>query len=163
MQTYCVAFLLTQIFAQDTIVSLNFDGDLEVMAKQLISNSKIDLVNNNCVNDSSCIRISYIGNNRGSEKILEELYFSKPMIEATLSYDIMFDPAFDFAAGGKLPGLGPLNQITGGNRMKPDGWSVRLMFKSKGHVSSYIYHQNKKQKFGGGKKMKKIFSYKKQT
>lgn len=61
---------------------------------------------------------------------------------ATLVYRLKFEEDFDFAQGGKLPGLvgGENFGASGGNH--PDGtngWTARYMFQSSGHIILYPY------------------------
>jgi hypothetical protein len=67
----------------------------------------------------------------------------------SLSYDVFFSPHFDFAKGGKLPGLAGGVPMGGG--IKPDGkngWSARYMFQKAGRCCSYLYHVNMLANFG---------------
>jgi len=73
----------------------------------------------------------------------DELYFL---------YELTFSTGYDFAKGGKLPGLGGLNLLDE-NIVKPTGcdiegqkvdagFSLRSMFKENGAAVLYAYHQN---------------------
>jgi hypothetical protein len=68
--------------------------------------------------------------------------------ELYLSYDVMFEPGFEFSLGGKLPGLygwTDYNEFIGGGK-DPDGyngWSGRLAFKKDGGLAVYVYHAAK--------------------
>ncbi len=66
----------------------------------------------------------------------------------TLCYDVLFPEGFQFVKGGKLHGLGPKNPVTGGKPTKAAGWSARVGFRPKGGISTYIYDQEKKIKYG---------------
>lgn len=59
----------------------------------------------------------------------------------TMSYRMRFGSDFDFARGGKLPGLCGSKCNTGGNvPSDTDGWSARLMWRdSLGRVVQYLY------------------------
>jgi len=74
---------------------------------------------------------------------VSELYFL---------YELTFNADYDFAKGGKLPGLGGLN-LSDANEVKPTGcraegqqtdagFSLRSMFKEGGAAILYAYHQN---------------------
>ena len=57
----------------------------------------------------------------------------------TLSYDVYFEPGFDFAKGGKLPGLAAANFDSGctedGNAKRSNSnWSERVMWRAQRHV-----------------------------
>jgi hypothetical protein len=68
--------------------------------------------------------------------------------ELYLSYDVMFEPGFEFSLGGKLPGLygwTDYKEFIGGGK-DPDGyngWSGRLAFKKDGGLAVYVYHAAK--------------------
>lgn len=77
----------------------------------------------------------------------------------TLEYDIKFDEGFDFALGGKLPGLtSGGNKYTGG--VHPDngeGWSARYMWIENGEIIIYFYHMDMEHKWGDTVKMNVTF------
>jgi hypothetical protein len=69
--------------------------------------------------------------------------------ELYLSYDVMFEEGFEFALGGKLPGLYGGEFIGGGNIPDGyDGWSGRMMFHPDGEMISYVYHAGMSSKYG---------------
>jgi len=69
--------------------------------------------------------------------------------ELYLSYDIMFEKGFDFAFGGKLPGLFGGKFIGGGKKPTGyDGWSGRMMFHPDGKMVQYVYHAGMPNTFG---------------
>ena len=66
----------------------------------------------------------------------------------TLSYKVFFEPGFDFAKGGKLPGLAAKvfdSGCTEDGSAKRSGssWSVRLMWRANGRVELYSYDQSR--------------------
>jgi len=66
----------------------------------------------------------------------------------TLSYDLYFEPGFDFAKGGKLPGLaaGEFDSgcsEEGSSKRQPTNWSERLMWRANGRVQLYSYDQSR--------------------
>lgn len=66
--------------------------------------------------------------------------FDKPIDCATLAYDIFFAENFDFARGGKLPGLYGGRANSGGRVPKnDDGFSIRLAWKANGLGAVYAY------------------------
>lgn len=90
------------------------------------------------------------------------IQFEKPIPKSndyTLEYDIKFAKGFDFALGGKLPGLtSGGNKYTGG--IHPDngeGWSARYMWIEKGEIIIYFYHMDMKHKWGDTVKMNVTF------
>ena len=66
----------------------------------------------------------------------------------TLSYKVFFEPGFDFAKGGKLPGLAARAFDSGctedgSSKRSGDNWSVRLMWRANGRVELYSYDQSR--------------------
>lgn len=69
--------------------------------------------------------------------------------ELFLKYRLKFEDNFDFAKGGKLPGLAGGTANSGG--IIPtgyDGWSARMMFWDNGKISFYVYCANQSGKWG---------------
>jgi hypothetical protein len=59
--------------------------------------------------------------------------------DATLSYDVRFPVGFQFVKGGKLPGMyGGVEPFSGGSH-NPNGWSMRLMWRTNGAAEVYGY------------------------
>lgn len=66
-----------------------------------------------------------------------------------LHYRVRFPTDFDFAKGGKLPGLYAGDAPSGGEKVSgTDGWSIRLMWRKDGEGELYEYIYNKKGKYG---------------
>lgn len=65
---------------------------------------------------------------------------SGPLEEAWLSYDVRFQPGFDFVKGGKLPGLYG-GTVTSGQHIPDgtDGFSTRYMWRASGNGEVYAY------------------------
>lgn len=66
----------------------------------------------------------------------------------TLTYKVYFEPGFDFAKGGKLPGLASKAFDSGctedgSSKRSGDNWSVRLMWRANGRVELYSYDQSR--------------------
>jgi hypothetical protein len=100
------------------------------------------------VNGSDAIRVDYIGNNQGSERVVVNYRLPQKSLEYTLKFDVSFCKGFDFAKGGKLHGLGPLRPVGGGERFDAEQWSARLMFRGDGGLQTYLYHQDMRGKYG---------------
>ncbi|MBL4942131.1 MAG: hypothetical protein JKY81_10765 [Colwellia sp.] len=85
-------------------------------------------------------------------------------------YELTFNADYDFAKGGKLPGLGGLN-LSDTNEIKPTGcrvegqladrgFSLRSMFREGGAAILYTYHQNNPNiALGDGKACGETFAY----
>jgi polysaccharide lyase-like protein len=68
-----------------------------------------------------------------------EGFASGPRTEAVLTYRLRFPVGFQFVKGGKLPGLyGGVEPFSGGGH-NPDGWSMRLMWRTGGAGEVYGY------------------------
>ncbi|XP_046375124.1 uncharacterized protein LOC124148193 [Haliotis rufescens] len=62
-----------------------------------------------------------------------------PQTTLTLSYDIYFDPNFDWVKGGKLPGLWGGSQTCSGGRHNEECFSTRFMWRTGGGGELYAY------------------------
>ena len=78
--------------------------------------------------------------------------FYAPFADAQASclhYRVRFPEDFEFAKGGKLPGLYAGEAPSGGEKVSgKDGWSIRLMWREGGEGELYEYVFNKKGKYG---------------
>jgi len=66
----------------------------------------------------------------------------------TLSYQMYFEPGFDFAKGGKLPGLAAAAFDSGctedgSDKRQTSNWSERLMWRANGRLQLYSYDQSR--------------------
>jgi hypothetical protein len=111
----------------------------------------LELIAGDGTDGSTGLRATYIGNEVGSARIVQQHALSEKGTEYTLSYDVKFDEDFQFVRGGKLHGLGPSRPITGGNPIRPDGWSARVTFGPEGSIRTYLYHQDQEGKYGSTK------------
>jgi hypothetical protein len=71
-----------------------------------------------------------------------------PAMAYTLSYSVYFEPGFDFAKGGKLPGLASAAFDSGctedGNAKRSgSNWSERIMWRENGRIEMYSYDQSR--------------------
>ncbi|MFK7911260.1 MAG: polysaccharide lyase [Akkermansiaceae bacterium] len=152
---FAIAFLATGYscaFSADVLLKEDFNGsDKRSMAGHLLSNKYIKPASKAGPDGTDAIRVSYEPYSRGSQRVTGRYALSRPVSSATLSFDVCFEQGFDFRKGGKLHGLSPEKSITGGKSKHPEGWSARLMFKPRGKVATYIYDQNKRNKYGDEK------------
>ncbi len=67
-----------------------------------------------------------------------------------LAYRVQFAEDFDFAKGGKLPGLaGGPDSVTGGRPANgKNGFSARFMWREDGRAEAYVYHMDQPGKYG---------------
>lgn len=100
------------------------------------------------VNGTGAVKITYVGNERGSERVIVNYRLPERSQEYTLKFDVKFCEGFDFAKGGKMHGLGPLNPVGGGKNFDASQWSARLMFSDEGGLQTYLYHQEMRGKYG---------------
>ena len=66
-----------------------------------------------------------------------------------VSYRLRFTNDFDFVRGGKLPGLiGGDGNTGGGIPNGTDGWSARIMWRTDGAITQYVYHPDQPENYG---------------
>jgi len=135
----------------EPVLFMNFnDLPAHYYVDTLLKMRQVEISEDQGIKGSRCIKVNYLGYDRGSERVVKRLPLSYPLEEATLNFAVKFEEDFQFVRGGKLHGLGPEKPVTGGDEMHPEGWSTRVMFKGFGKIISYIYHQNKPGKWGDG-------------
>jgi hypothetical protein len=144
----CFIFSLSASDKAELIFLSQFEGAKENFTSELLKLKNVELAPKEGVKGSTAIKVSYVPSKRGSERVTRSYKIPKPVNELTLNFDVKFDENFDWAKGGKLHGVGPSKSITGGNKITADGWSARLMFKSKGQLSTYVYKQDMKGEYG---------------
>jgi hypothetical protein len=120
-------------------------------ASKLEQHKDIEWVVGQGVNKSDAVLVYYRGNERGSKRVLLNTLLDDRALKAELKFSVKFCDNFDFVKGGKLHGLGPLKPVAGGNKVKPEQWSARLMFGKNGRLKTYVYHQGMAKKFGSAK------------
>ena len=140
------------IHTPNPILRLDFDDDTDSMeVKSVLEIVNIEIAPGAGVNGSNGIKANYVGYEKGSVRMVKTISLSKSYKEATLNYAVKFDQNFQFPITGKLHGLGPVRKVTGGDPMRPDGWSARITFANNG-LKPYVYHQHLKGQYGEGKK-----------
>ena len=120
----------------------------EGLAAALLSNPHITLAPGAGPGGADALRVAYVGDEHGSKRVVVRYPLSQRGNEMTLCFYVRFDEAFQFVKGGKLHGLGPDKPVTGGNAMRPDGWSARAMWREEGKLETYLYEQDKNRKYG---------------
>jgi hypothetical protein len=108
----------------------------------LLKNKNIKFLYQGGKNYSAGIKVEYIGNNMGSERVTGTCVLTNSYDYATLKFDVYFDEEFQWAHGGKLHGIGSFNPVTGGRTKVPQDWSVRILFKENGVSGLYIYDES---------------------
>jgi hypothetical protein len=148
--------------ASEPICATDFESRDELGLYDRLQRDKlVTVVDDEGVDGSKAIKVTYRGNKDGSQRIVDTFRLAKPLDEATLVFDVKFDEDFQFVKGGKLHGLGPDNRVTGGHKVKPDGWSARAMWHADG-LKTYVYCQDKENKYGQGPDESLHFQFKKQ-
>jgi hypothetical protein len=74
-----------------------------------------------------------------------------PRIQVHLAYFVRFVDGFDFALGGKLPGVKGGTNASGGKYIAGTGFSVRPVWQECGCLALYIYHMNNGKGRGRGR------------
>lgn len=118
------------------------------VATALLRDSHLSIVDGEGVGGGKALKVAYVGGPMGSERVVRHLPLGERGPEYTLDYDVKFDRDFQFVDGGKLHGLGPDKPVTGGDPIRADGWSARVMWRTGGHVELYTYHQAQQGKYG---------------
>lgn len=137
----------TMASATSATVSENFEGTSTAFGNAVINHKRVDLVSGQGVNGSKAIKVTYAGNSQGSERVIVNHKIPKSKVY-TLNFDVKLCSGYDFAKGGKLHGLGPLNPVAGGNSVSSTRWSARTMWHSDASNQSYIYSQNMRSQYG---------------
>ncbi|MBN1901443.1 hypothetical protein JW926_09000, partial [Candidatus Sumerlaeota bacterium] len=105
---------------------------------KLIQRPNLSRVKGEGVDGSFALKLAYVGNERGSKGHVLRFHLPERGMEYTLNYDVKFAEDFQFVKGGKLHGLGPDSPISGGNEMRPDGWSARVVFTEQEGAATYL-------------------------
>lgn len=137
-----------QLLFEETFDTPQTDG----LYAKCVHHRYLQVIPNAGPDHSPALKATYKSSKVGSQRIVFRQPLGERGMEYTLLFDVKFDKDFQFVKGGKFHGLGPDRPITGGNAMKPDGWSARMMFHRDEQIQTYIYCQNKTGKYGTTKK-----------
>ncbi|WP_374475081.1 polysaccharide lyase [Zoogloea sp.] len=142
--------------AERVAVYLNFDKPSDFFSVgRLLLRDDVEFVEQRGFGGSAGIKVTYIGNSKGSPRVVQRIPFSDLGVEhALLRYQVKFCHDFDFARGGKLHGLAPNSLVSGGRSSFSDGWSARLVFTPGGGLASYVYHYGQNGRFGDHRQAK---------
>lgn len=139
-------------FMPKYLLQESFDKDGSGFRKRALRSPQIELAEGAGKDGSNAIRVAYVGNERGSQRVVFRYPLRRKVTQATLSFEVKFEKDFQWTAGGKLHGLGPAKPVSGGGKRVPEGWSARMMFKEEGKISTYLYDQDQSKKWGVGDK-----------
>lgn len=79
------------------------------------------------------------GSGAGSAHALSRSWPNKSSTGATVSYEVLFDPGFEWSCGGKLGGFFVGKGAASGCRHTGDGASFRIMWQRDGGAIAYVY------------------------
>lgn len=146
---FVMAFSMINSAKAQLVFEETFDTPKDNGLYKVMANHKyLQVAADQGTDNTPAIKATYKSSPIGSERIVIRYPLGQRGMEYTLLFDVKFDKDFQFVKGGKLHGLGPDRPITGGNAMKPDGWSARMMFHRDEQIQTYIYCQNKKGQYG---------------
>ncbi len=98
---------------------------------------------------SRLLRVHYPSGKWGSNDSGAQFMVSlEPRRSYECSYRVRFPKQFDFAKGGKLPGLAGGTATAGLDRPSGDGWTARYMWREHGKLVLYLYHMDQKGRQG---------------
>ncbi len=140
--------LLAAAPAERPVLNEGFEQGGGAVARRLLRDPHLAIVRGAGVGGGDALRAAYVGGPMGSERIVHSIPLGEAGTDYTLSYDVRFDPGFPFVEGGKLHGLGPERPVAGGNPIRPDGWSARVMWRAEGRAELYSYHQDQRDQYG---------------
>ena len=152
----------TAAWAQRPEFKDDFERKRADSTKTFVKHEQLELVKGQGVDGGTALRATYELFEEGTKRIVVK-HKLRPALEYTLNYDVKFEADFQFVRGGKLHGLAPKKPVTGGREGRPDGWSARIMFRRRGAMTSYDYHQNQPGKYGDrGKPLVTSFRFEKE-
>ncbi len=126
----------------------DFEKGGGAVARVLLREKALTIVPGEGVGGGAALRAAYVGGPMGSERLVRFVRLGEEGPEYTLHYDVRFDRDFQFVGGGKLHGMGPRYPVAGGDPIRPDGWSARVMWRAEGRPELYTYHQDQKGRYG---------------
>ncbi|XP_050413864.2 uncharacterized protein LOC126828243 [Patella vulgata] len=155
----CVAIGVVQSKDESVILWKNNDFPVDNPLKffnpatpGLFTNGSLSCVKDPAGSGQNVIRVFYKNGTYSQDHYSKGLQFysepTQPQLALTLTYDIYFEPNFDFAMGGKLPGMfgGGLGICSGG-RHSNTCFSARLMWRADGYGEIYTYIPDQGQGF----------------
>jgi hypothetical protein len=152
LSSYCLTSVAAEKPGKNDVFVENFDMRLSQFGRILASKQRYaTFARKQGIKGTNAILVKYQGFEQGSHRVYAAAKLPVAALQYQLSFSVKFCDNFDFVWGGKLHGMGPENPITGGDKITEEGWSARLMFGREGSLSTYIYHQDMKGKFGDTK------------
>lgn len=145
--------------APAAVLADDFETGTGAIWPRLARSARLSLAPGEGVDGGRAVRAAYVGSDVGSDRIVVGVPLPAAGDEYTLNYDVRFDRGFQFVKGGKLHGLGPAKPVTGGDPIRPDGWSARVMWRRGGEIETYTYHQDQPGKYGERARVDRTFLF----
>lgn len=142
------AFCLSSAVPVAPVLSEDFETARGPIATRLLRDKRLTIAEGQGVGGGRALEAAYVGGPMGSKRLVYSFPLGQRGAEYTLNYDVKFAQDFQFVGGGKLHGLSNDKPVTGGDPIRPDGWSARVMWREKGRAELYTYHQDQKDKYG---------------
>lgn len=141
------------------VLAEDFESDRGAVYRILARDPRLVAVAGEGVGGGRALKATYVGGPTGSDGMARDIPLGEAGSDYTLNYDVRFDGDFQFVRGGKMHGLGPAEPVTGGNKLRPEGWSARVMWREKGRPVTYTYYQDQRSIYGDDGSDKHAFTF----